>query len=128
MRRVNLLRWRIVKTAMNRAGARAEELCAELLRQAGLRVLARNWRCRHGEIDLVAEDGGTLVFAEVRYRRDERFGGAAESVTVAKQARLIAAARLYLMRRPDVDCRFDVLLLDSLEAGRIKWIRNAFSA
>ena len=113
---------------MNRAGARAEELCAELLRKAGLRVLARNWRCRHGEIDLVAEEGGTLVFAEVRYRRDERFGGAAESVTSAKQGRLIAAARLYLMRRPDVNCRFDVLLLDSLEAERISWIRNAFTA
>ena len=111
---------------MNRAGARAEELCAELLRKAGLRVLARNWRCRHGEIDLVAEEGGTLVFAEVRYRRGQRYGGAAESVTAAKRARLIAAARLYLMRRPDADCRFDVLLLDSLEHSRVQWIRNAF--
>jgi putative endonuclease len=113
---------------MNRAGARAEELCAELMRKAGLRVLARNWRCRHGEIDLVAEEGATLVFAEVRYRSGQRFGGAAESVTVAKQARLVAAARLYLMRRPDADCRFDVLLLDSLETSRIEWIRNAFTA
>jgi putative endonuclease len=113
---------------MNRAGARAEELCAELLRGAGLRVLARNWRCRHGEIDLVAEDRGTLVFAEVRYRRDQRYGGAAESVTAAKRARLVAAARLYLMRRPDTDCRFDVLLLDSLEGRGIQWIRNAFVA
>ncbi|MEJ0001363.1 MAG: YraN family protein [Verrucomicrobiota bacterium] len=112
---------------MNRAGARAEDLCAELLRKAGLRLLARNWRCRHGEIDLVAEEGATLVFAEVRYRRNRRYGGAAESVTAAKQARLVAAARLYLMRRPDADCRFDVLLLDSLEAGRIEWIRNAFA-
>ena len=109
-------------------GVRAEDLCAELLRKAGLRVLARNWRCRHGEIDLVAEEGDTLVFAEVRYRSDARFGGAAESVTAAKQARLIAAARLYLMRRPDADCRFDVLLLDSFEAGQIRWIRNAFTA
>jgi putative endonuclease len=113
---------------MNRAGARAEDLCAELLRGAGLRVLARNWRCRHGEIDLVAEEGGTLVFAEVRYRRDQRYGGAAESVTAAKQARLVAAARLYLMRRPDAACRFDVLLLDSLEGSGIQWIRNAFVA
>ena len=111
---------------MNRAGARAEELCAELLRKAGLRVLARNWRCRHGEIDLVAEEGDTLVFAEVRFRRSQRYGGAAESVTAAKRARLVAAARLYLMRRPDADCRFDVLLLDSLETSRIEWIRNAF--
>ena len=108
-------------------GARAEELCAELLRKAGLRVLARNWRCRHGEIDLVAEEGGTLVFAEVRLRQNaERFGGAAESITAAKRGRLLAAARLYLSRRPESDCRFDVLLLDSLEAGRIEWIRNAF--
>ena len=113
---------------MNRAGARAEDLCAELMRRAGLRVLARNWRCRHGEIDLVAEEGATLVFAEVRYRRAGHFGGAAESVTVAKRARLVAAARLYLMRRPEADCRFDVLLLDALEAGRIEWIRNAFCA
>ncbi len=124
---VNLRLRRSVKTAMNRAGARAEDLCAELLRKAGLRLLARNWRCRHGEIDLVAEEGATLVFAEVRYRRNRRYGGAAESVTAAKQARLVAAARLYLMRRPDADCRFDVLLLDSLEAGRIEWIRNAFA-
>jgi len=113
---------------MNRAGARAEDLCADHLRRAGLRVLERNWRCRHGEIDLVAEEGGTLVFAEVRYRRAGSHGGAAESVTGAKQARLMAAARLYLMRRPDADCRFDVLLLDALESGRIEWIRNAFSA
>jgi putative endonuclease len=113
---------------MNRAGARAEELCAELMRGAGLRVLARNWRCRHGEIDLVAEEGRTLVFAEVRYRRDQRYGGAAESVTAAKRARLVAAARLYLKWHPDADCRFDVLLLDALEGGRIQWIRNAFMA
>ena len=113
---------------MNRAGARAEELCAELMRAAGLRVLARNWRCRHGEIDLVAEEGGTLVFAEVRYRRSASFGGAAESITDAKRSRLVAAAGLYLAGRPQVDCRFDVLLLDSLEAERISWIRNAFTA
>ena len=113
---------------MNSAGTRAEDLCAQLLRGAGLRLVERNWRCRHGEIDLVAEDGGTVVFAEVRYRRDERFGGAAGSVTAAKQARLIAAARLYLMRRPDADCRFDVLLLDALDAERIRWMRNAFTA
>ena len=107
-------------------GARAEDLCAELMRGAGLRVLARNWRCRHGEIDLVAEEGRILVFAEVRFRSDARFGGAGESVTAAKRARIVAAARLYLMRRPDAECRFDVLLLDRLEARSIRWIRNAF--
>jgi putative endonuclease len=112
---------------MNEAGGRAEELCAEILRRAGLRILARNWRCRFGEIDLVAEEGDTLVFAEVRLRRGAgAFGGAAESVTAAKRARLVAAARLYLSRRPETRCRFDVLLLDALEGGRVRWIRDAF--
>lgn len=113
---------------MNRAGKRAEDLCAELVRRAGLQVLARNWRCRHGEIDLIARDGSTLVFAEVRLRRNARFGGAAESVTAAKRARLVAAARLYLAGKPESDCRFDVLLLDRLDGGRVQWVRDAFGA
>jgi putative endonuclease len=105
---------------MNLDGRRAEELCAGLLQKAGLRILARNWRCRLGEI-------GTLVFAEVRLRRDVRFGGAAESITAAKRARLVAAARLYLAGRPAAPCRFDVLLLDSLAPARVQWIRDAFT-
>src|SRR3954469_925950 len=110
---------------MNQAGARAEELCAELLRRAGLRVIARNWRCRHGEIDLIAEEEGTTVFAEVRMRSGSGFGGAAESVTAAKRARLLAAARLYLSRRPEAHCRFDVFLVDR-DASHVQWIRDAF--
>jgi putative endonuclease len=110
---------------MNPAGARAEQLCAEVMRGCGLRILERNWRCRHGEIDLIAEDGDTLVFAEVRLRNDRAFGGAAESVTAAKRARLAAAARLYLMRRPGASCRFDVLLVAG-DPARVEWIRNAF--
>ncbi|HEX2565518.1 MAG TPA: YraN family protein [Burkholderiales bacterium] len=110
---------------MNREGARAEDLCAEVLRRAGLVLIERNWRCRHGEIDLIAEEDGTLVFAEVRMRSGSGFGGAAESVTAAKRARLIAAARLYLTRRPQAPCRFDVLLVEG--AGpRVQWIRDAF--
>ena len=111
---------------MNRAGARAEDLCAQMLRRAGPRILARNWHCRHGEIDLVAEDEGTLVFAEVRLRRSDRYGGAAESVTHAKRQRLLAAARLYLAGRKEVNCRFDVLLLDGAQEPEIQWIRGAF--
>ncbi|MDH5577468.1 MAG: YraN family protein [Betaproteobacteria bacterium] len=111
---------------MNASGTRAEDLCAELLQKAGLRILARNWRCRLGEIDLVAAEGATLVFAEVRLRRDSAYGGAAESITAAKRARLIAAARLYLSGRASVACRFDVLLLDALAPARIRWIRDAF--
>jgi putative endonuclease len=110
---------------MNAAGTRAEEQCAALLRRAGLRVVERNWRCRLGEIDLIAEEGATTVFAEVRMRSSGFFGGAAESVTAAKRSRLLAAARLYLARRPAARCRFDVFLVDGA-AGRVEWIRDAF--
>jgi putative endonuclease len=110
---------------MNWSGARAEDLCAQLLQGAGLRLLARNWRCRHGEIDLIAEEGGTLVFAEVRMRSGSGFGGAAESVTTAKRQRLLAAARLYLSGRAETPARFDVFLVDGA-AARVQWIRDAF--
>ena len=110
---------------MNPEGARAEDLCAALLRAAGLTLLERNWRCRLGEIDLIAEERGTLVFAEVRMRGPGRFGGAGESVTAAKRARLIAAARLYLTRRAEAPCRFDVFLIDGAPP-QVQWIRNAF--
>ena len=111
---------------MNLAGARAEDLCAELLRASGMRLLERNWRCRHGEIDLIAEEGDTLVFAEVRLRSGAgRFGGAAESVTAAKRSRLLAAARLYLSGKPEAHCRFDVFLVEG-EPRQVRWIRDAF--
>jgi putative endonuclease len=110
---------------MNWSGARAEDLCAQLLEGAGLRLLARNWRCRLGEIDLIAEEGGTLVFAEVRMRSGTGFGGAAESITAAKRGRLLAAARLYLSHRREAPTRFDVFLVDGAK-GRVEWIRDAF--
>ncbi len=115
---------------MNAEGARAEDLCANLLRAAGLLLIERNWRCRHGEIDLIAEERGMLVFAEVRMRSGPGFGGAAESVTAAKRQRLIAAARLYLARCPEArrsqpPCRFDVFLVDGARAN-VQWIRDAF--
>jgi putative endonuclease len=108
---------------MNPEGARAEDLCADLLRAAGLRLVERNWRCRLGEIDLIAEEGGMLVFAEVRMRSGAGFGGAGESVTAVKRQRLLAAARLYLTRHPRASCRFDVFLVDGPD---VQWIRDAF--
>ena len=110
---------------MNAEGARAEDLCASLMRAAGLLLVERNWRCRLGEIDLIAQDRGMLVFAEVRMRTGPGFGGAGESVTAAKRARLIAAARLYLVRQPEALCRFDVFLVDGVTT-KVQWIRDAF--
>lgn len=111
------------------AGARAEAVAAEFLEARGLSIVARNWRCRCGEIDLVARDRDTLVFVEVRLRRRSDFGGAAASITATKQARLTAAAQLYLARlRYLPPCRFDAVLLDALDPPTIEWIRDAFSA
>ena len=107
-----------------RVGAGAEEIAAEFLEAKGMRIVARNFRTRFGEIDLVARDGESLVFVEVRLRTNDYFGGAADSVDVPKRARVIAAARAYLaLLRPEPPCRFDVVTLDG---DKPRWIRAAF--
>ena len=111
---------------MNRRGEPAEDLAAAFLQREGLKILERNYRCRFGEIDLVAAAGPTLVFVEVRARASESFGGAAGSITAAKRRRLVAAARHYLARhRADAACRFDVVLVRGVER-RIEWLAGAF--
>lgn len=107
------------------SGVAAEELAARYLAAQGLRVIARNYRCRFGEIDLIAKDGEALVFVEVRLRRSGRFGGALASITHAKQKKLIATARCYLSGlRSEPSCRFDAILLDALDEKRIEWLRD----
>ncbi|MEP6702627.1 MAG: YraN family protein [Betaproteobacteria bacterium] len=109
-------------------GIAAEEIAARFLSDQGFAIVARNYRCRLGEIDLIANDGDTLVFIEVRLRRSSRFGGARASITVAKQRKLQAAAGLYLSRlRTTPRCRFDAILLDALDAERIEWLRDVIS-
>jgi len=91
----------------------------------GLRIVARNFRTRFGEIDLIAKDQQTLVFVEVRLRSSARFGGAVESITAAKRARLIDAAREYIARAGgDPTCRFDAILMQRIDASCIDWRRN----
>ncbi|MDR2788524.1 MAG: YraN family protein [Candidatus Accumulibacter sp.] len=108
-----------------RRGRLAEEAAARFLERRKLVVIARNHRCGGGEIDLICRDGGTLVFVEVRLRRNADFGGAAASITPAKQRRIVLAARHYLatMGKRGLDCRFDCVLLDG---ENIEWIRDAF--
>jgi putative endonuclease len=107
---------------MNR-GAAAEALAAEFLQARGLKIVARNYRCRGGEIDLIASDGDTLIFVEVRLRSEAAFGGAGESITAAKKKRLTFAAAHYLSRlNKEPPCRFDAVLLSSLDPGRIEWL------
>ncbi|GHG03929.1 UPF0102 protein [Deinococcus piscis] len=96
-------------------GADAEERAAQFLAAQGREVLSRNYRIPGGEIDLVTRDGTTLVFTEVRHRRADRYGSAAESVTPRKLALMHRAALEYLTRelgRDDLPCRLEVLTID----------------
>ena len=107
-------------------GSEAEQRAADFLIGRGLRLVARNWRCKGGEIDLVMQEGATLVFVEVRARSGANFGGAAASITSAKQARIIQAARHYLAAKGlDVPCRFDAVLIQN---GGLEWLQGAFEA
>lgn len=106
------------------SGAAAEDRAADHLQRQGLKLLARNWRCRAGEIDLIMQEGNALVFVEVRSRASTAFGGAAASITPAKQAKLIRAAEHYLLQHPNpASCRFDAVLIDG---NNLQWLRNAF--
>lgn len=113
------------------AGRWAEQAALEYLAEQGLSCLARNHRSRFGEIDLVMRHGDVLVFVEVRFRSDDRFGGGAESVTPAKRRRLLAAARHYLgqLRQPRwPPCRFDVVSVSRPNyQPHFEWIRDAFT-
>lgn len=107
-------------------GRHAEDLAAAFLQQRGLVIVERNYRCRYGEIDLIAREGRTLVFVEVRMRTREDFGGAAASITAAKRGKLSRAARHFLAgaaRMPA--CRFDAILVSGPEHA-IEWLKNAF--
>lgn len=109
-------------------GAQAEALAADALKARGLTIVERNFRVRGGEIDLIARDGKTTVFVEVRLRRHPAFGSAAESITAAKRARLILAARHWLAAHGNTLCRFDCVTLDRLDAEALTWIPDAFTA
>jgi putative endonuclease len=110
-----------------KSGQEWESRALEHLQAHGLEEVARNFRCKAGEIDLICRDGQTLVFVEVRRRASGAFGGAAASVGWSKQAKLIRAAQFYLLRyrAGPPPCRFDVV---AVEGAAVEWIRDAFAA
>jgi putative endonuclease len=115
----------------NGVGAYGERRAVEYLtREAGMRVLARNWRCAEGEIDIVARDGVSVVFVEVKTRRGDGFGVPAEAVVGTKRRRLRRLAVLWLLSNPvgDCDIRFDVVSV--IRPGRgpagVDHLRGAF--
>jgi putative endonuclease len=110
-----------VRDGRRRLGAFGERLAALHLEAKGYRIVARNFRCREGEIDIVAQEGDTLVFVEVRTRRGDVLGGPAESVTALKQARLVAAATAYVQELAELPAgqRIDVVAVQLSPSGRL---------
>lgn len=118
-------------TSPQSSGQAAEALARQHLQQHGLRLLAQNWRCRRGELDLVMLDVDTVVFVEVRYRRHSAWGGAIESVDARKRDKLTTAAMHFLQQESHWakhPCRFDVIAINAEGSSppRLNWIQNAF--
>jgi putative endonuclease len=116
-----------VKHARQRLGDAGEAAAAAFLEAAGWRIVARNHRCRRGEVDLIGEQGEILVFVEVRTRGTAAFGGPEETVDYRKQQRVVAAAQDFLMRRrgPPRGARFDVI---AVVGSQVTHFPNAFDA
>ena len=107
-------------------GTKHEQIAAEYLKTMGYLITETNFRCRQGEIDLIARDGEYLVFVEVKYRTDGRAGEPEEAVTPAKSRTIIKVARFYLYchRLPETTkCRFDVV---AIKGDKVRVIKNAF--
>jgi putative endonuclease len=113
------------------AGSEGEDAALAHLKRSGLKLIARNYRCKAGEIDLIMLDGKTLVLIEVRFRGTPDFGGPAASVTRRKQRRIITAARHLLLTQADLrryPVRFDVIgASPGLRGLQIEWIKAAFT-
>jgi len=114
-------------------GAAAETLAAEYLQAQGLAIVARNLRCKAGELDIVCLEGEVLVIVEVRQRSSSDYGGALASLTPRKLRKLIRAAGFHCQRRPDWHARvlrFDVITLQSAPHGgsALAWVKDAFRA
>jgi putative endonuclease len=118
------------RQAVGRSG---EEAARTYLKRRGVRILAENFVCAAGEIDLIGRDGETLLFIEVKARTSDTFGPPQLAVHRRKQRQIVRAAQWYLAERrmPDVPCRFDVLAVTFPPGGgapRVDWVRDAFPA
>jgi len=114
---------------MKNRGALAEQKAAQYLQEQGLKLIEQNYRSRFGEIDLIMQDGDTLVFVEVRQRRNADFGDAASSIDLHKQQRIILTSQHYLSGMAHMPaCRFDALLFGGNPDESAQWLKNAFEA
>ncbi|MFZ6719324.1 YraN family protein [Undibacterium sp. Ji49W] len=114
------------RTSRRRSGDEAENQALLYLQKAGLKLVMQNFSCKGGEIDLIMQDGATLVFVEVRKRSSMQFGGAVASVTPAKQRRMVHAAQVYLLsKKSQAACRFDLIAIDG---DSLNWLKNIIVA
>ena len=114
----------------NKRGQWAERLAEDYLIKHGLKLIRRNYSCRMGEIDLIMQERDAIIFVEVRYRKDDQFGGGIESIDFRKQKKLNNTAMHYLQEydsHQDHPCRFDAMIISG-DASKpsINWITNAF--
>jgi len=107
-------------------GNAAEDLACVFLQKKGLKLIERNFRCAFGEIDLIMQDGKTLVFIEVRLRSSVNFGGAAMNINQSKQQKIRRSAALYLQTHGDSACRFDAILMSKVDINALEWVQDAF--
>jgi putative endonuclease len=126
-----LLVVRLMSRARQTLGKIGEDLACRELERRGYAIVARRYRRRGGEIDIIARDGETIVFVEVKAREDRAFGSGADAVTAFKRQRIVQVAQEYLVRhhRSDCRCRFDVVSIQ-FDTGRpvVELIQNAFDA
>ena len=116
-----------MKMNENNAGLKAEQLAETFLKAQGLTLVAHNFHCRFGEIDLIMLDNNVLVFTEVRLRSNAKFGSAAASITHTKQQKLAHTAEYYLQQHPHkYACRFDAVLMNKIDHENIVWLKNIF--
>ena len=119
------------RTQQQLSGQQTERDAENFLRNQGLSLICKNFRCKPGEIDLIMREGDIVVFVEVRLRRNHHYGSGAETVTVTKQGRTIKAAQVFLQRNPHLAmhiCRFDVISSHGGDpaAGHLQWIKDAY--
>jgi putative endonuclease len=112
-------------------GNKYERLAEQFLAKKQLKLVSKNFLCSLGEIDLIMLDKNTLVFIEVRFRKQKFFGHAAETVTPQKQQKIIRSAQIFLQKNPTFShhsCRFDIIGIDQNqnETTTVNWIQNAF--
>ena len=111
---------------MNTLGNQAEKVALSYLEQQGLTLIKKNYQTRLGEIDLIMQDGKSIVFVEVRLRKNNIFGGASESITQVKQRKIAKVAEQFLQHHGNQPCRFDAIVMEKAEIQHIQWIKHAF--